>query len=78
MEAFGREKRPMTLRDVAPATDLPEPSVRGVLYTLTCHGLAACIRVLDFTSDGSLNRWWIRRFPKGTGNGTSDQSGRLA
>ena len=31
----------MTLSDVARATDLPKPSVRRALYTLTCLGLAA-------------------------------------
>ena len=39
--AFGREKNHMTLSDVARATDLPKPSVRRALYTLTCLGLAA-------------------------------------
>jgi IclR family transcriptional regulator, pca regulon regulatory protein len=39
--AFGREKSHMTLSDVARATDLPKPSVRRALYTLTCLGLAA-------------------------------------
>ena len=39
--AFGREKKHMTLSDVARATDLPKPSVRRALYTLTCLGLAA-------------------------------------
>src|SRR3979490_3284805 len=39
--AFGREKRHMTLSDVARATDLPKPSVRRALYTLTCLGMAA-------------------------------------
>ena len=38
--AFGREKKHMTLSDVARATDLPKPSVRRALYTLTCLGLA--------------------------------------
>src|SRR5215468_8427599 len=38
--AFGREKKQMTLSDVARATDLPKPSVRRALYTLTCLGLA--------------------------------------
>src|SRR5258708_25086086 len=42
--AFGRERSQMTLSDVARATDLPKPSVRRALYTLTCLGLA--------TSDG--------------------------
>ena len=31
----------MTLSDVARATDLPKPSVRRALYTLTCLGMAA-------------------------------------
>jgi IclR family pca regulon transcriptional regulator len=31
----------MTLSDVARATDLPKPSARRALYTLTCLGLAA-------------------------------------
>ena len=39
--AFGREKNHMTLSDVARATDLPKPSVRRALSTLTCLGLAA-------------------------------------
>jgi hypothetical protein len=39
--AFGREKKHMTLSDVARATDLPKPSARRALYTLTCLGLAA-------------------------------------
>ena len=39
--AFGREKRHMTLSDVARATDLPKPSVRRALHTLTCLGMAA-------------------------------------
>src|SRR5260370_32890689 len=39
--ACGREKRHMTLSDVARATDLPKPSVRRALYTLTCLGMAA-------------------------------------
>src|SRR5260370_25840333 len=38
--AFGREKKQLTLSDVARATDLPKPSVRRALYTLTCLGLA--------------------------------------
>ena len=38
--AFGREKKHMTLSDMARATDLPKPSVRRALYTLTCLGLA--------------------------------------
>ena len=38
--AFGRDKTHMTLSDVARATDLPKPSVRRALYTLTCLGLA--------------------------------------
>jgi IclR family pca regulon transcriptional regulator len=38
--AFGREKKQMTLSDVARATDLPKPSVRRALYTLTCLGMA--------------------------------------
>jgi IclR family transcriptional regulator, pca regulon regulatory protein len=39
--AFGGTKTHMTLSDVARATDLPKPSVRRALYTLTCLGLAA-------------------------------------
>lgn len=39
--AFNRERPQMTLSDVARATDLPKPSVRRALYTLTCLGLAA-------------------------------------
>ena len=38
--AFGREKKQLTLSDVARATDLPKPSVRRALYTLSCLGLA--------------------------------------
>jgi len=38
--AFSREKKHLTLSDVARATDLPKPSVRRALYTLTCLGLA--------------------------------------
>ena len=38
--AFGRDKRQMTLSDVARATDLPKPSVRRALYTLTYLGMA--------------------------------------
>jgi IclR family pca regulon transcriptional regulator len=38
--AFGRERKQMTLSDVARATDLPKPSVRRALYTLTCLGMA--------------------------------------
>src|SRR5260370_20120158 len=41
ISAFGRERTHMTLSDVARATDLPKPSVRRALYTLTCLGLAA-------------------------------------
>jgi IclR family pca regulon transcriptional regulator len=39
--AFGQQRSQMTLSDVARATDLPKPSVRRALYTLTCLGLAA-------------------------------------
>src|SRR5476651_1074549 len=39
--AFGQQRSGMTLSDVARATDLPKPSVRRALYTLTCLGLAA-------------------------------------
>ncbi len=39
--AFSRTRNHMTLSDVARATDLPKPSVRRALYTLTCLGLAA-------------------------------------
>lgn len=39
--AFNRTRNAMTLSDVARATDLPKPSVRRALYTLTCLGLAA-------------------------------------
>ena len=42
--AFRKDRAQMTLSDVARATDLPKPSVRRALYTLTCLGLA--------TSDG--------------------------
>lgn len=41
ISAFGRERTRMTLSDVARATDLPKPSVRRALYTLTCLGMAA-------------------------------------
>ncbi len=41
IQAFGHEKKHMTLSDVARATDLPKPSVRRALYTLTCLGMAA-------------------------------------
>jgi IclR family pca regulon transcriptional regulator len=41
IQVFGREKRHMTLSDVARAADLPKPSVRRALYTLTCLGMAA-------------------------------------
>jgi IclR family transcriptional regulator, pca regulon regulatory protein len=41
ISAFGRERTHMTLSEVARATDLPKPSVRRALYTLTCLGLAA-------------------------------------
>ena len=39
--AFSRERSHMTLSDVARATDLPKPSVRRALYTLSCLGFAA-------------------------------------
>jgi IclR family pca regulon transcriptional regulator len=39
--AFSSARTHMTLSDVARATDLPKPSVRRALYTLTCLGLAA-------------------------------------
>ena len=38
--AFSRSRNQMTLSDVARATDLPKPSVRRALYTLTCLGMA--------------------------------------
>src|SRR2546429_6939911 len=38
--AYGRERKQLTLRDVARATVLPKPSVRRALYTLTCLGMA--------------------------------------
>ena len=44
IRAFDKQRDQMTLSDVARATDLPKPSVRRALYTLTCLGLA--------TSDG--------------------------
>ena len=44
IRAFDKQRHAMTLSDVARATDLPKPSVRRALYTLTCLGLA--------TSDG--------------------------
>src|SRR4029450_7270881 len=40
ISAFGREKKHMTLSDVARATDLPKPSARRAPYTLTGHGRA--------------------------------------
>src|SRR3954464_10590511 len=46
--AFSQQRSRMTLSDVARATDLPKPSVRRALYTLTCLGLA--------TSDGRTFR----------------------
>src|SRR5918993_1249828 len=42
--AFSKERSQMSLSDVARATDLPKPTVRRALYTLTCLGMA--------TSDG--------------------------
>jgi IclR family transcriptional regulator, pca regulon regulatory protein len=40
IRAFDKQRSAMTLSDVARATDLPKPSVRRALYTLTCLGLA--------------------------------------
>jgi len=40
IRAFDKQRNAMTLSDVARATDLPKPSVRRALYTLTCLGLA--------------------------------------
>lgn len=48
IRAFDRQHSQMTLSDVARATDLPKPTVRRALYTLTCLGLA--------TSDGRTFR----------------------
>src|SRR6478672_8994372 len=48
IRAFDKQRSQMTLSDVARATDLPKPSVRRALYTLTCLGLA--------TSDGRAFR----------------------
>lgn len=48
IRAFDKQRSRMTLSDVARATDLPKPSVRRALYTLTCLGLA--------TSDGRTFR----------------------
>lgn len=48
IQAFDKQRSAMTLSDVARATDLPKPSVRRALYTLTCLGLA--------TSDGRTFR----------------------
>ena len=48
IRAFDKQRSAMTLSDVARATDLPKPSVRRALYTLTCLGLA--------TSDGRTFR----------------------
>lgn len=48
IRAFDKQRSQMTLSDVARATDLPKPSVRRALYTLTCLGLA--------TSDGRTFR----------------------
>ena len=41
IRVFTRHQPRMTLSEVARATDLPKPSVRRALYTLTCLGLAA-------------------------------------
>jgi IclR family pca regulon transcriptional regulator len=41
IRAFDTQRSQMSLSDVARATDLPKPSVRRALYTLTCLGLAA-------------------------------------
>src|SRR6185437_7517979 len=41
IRAFDKQHSQMTLSDVARATDLPKPSVRRALYTLSCLGLAA-------------------------------------
>ncbi|MBN9091364.1 MAG: helix-turn-helix domain-containing protein [Reyranella sp.] len=48
IRAFDKQRSAMSLSDVARATDLPKPSVRRALYTLTCLGLA--------TSDGRTFR----------------------
>ena len=48
IRAFDKQRSQMTLSEVARATDLPKPSVRRALYTLTCLGLA--------TSDGRIFR----------------------
>ena len=40
LRAFDKQRSRMTLSEVARATDLPKPSVRRALYTLTCLGLA--------------------------------------
>src|SRR5712675_24658 len=63
--AFGREKSHMTLSDVARATDLPKPSVRRALYTLTCLGLAESDgrtfrltpRIMELASSISAPTW---------------------
>lgn len=41
IRAFGPDRPQMTLSDVARATDLPKPSVRRALHTLTCLGYVA-------------------------------------
>src|SRR6476469_7405952 len=41
LRAFDKQRSRMTLSEVARATDLPKPSVRRALYTLTCLGMAA-------------------------------------
>ena len=48
IRAFDKQRSAMSLSDVARTTDLPKPSVRRALYTLTCLGLA--------TSDGRTFR----------------------
>ena len=40
LRAFDKQHSRMTLSEVARATDLPKPSVRRALYTLTCLGMA--------------------------------------
>lgn len=40
LRAFDKQRSRMTLSEVARATDLPKPSVRRALYTLTCLGMA--------------------------------------
>jgi len=42
IHAFGTERRPMTLSDVARAADMPKPTVGRVLHTLEVLGYVEC------------------------------------